>query len=196
MTKAFFYDLQHINGGGSRPGRLRRAGTPRKVAVLGAGMMGAGIAYVLRARRAGTVVLKDVSLEAAEQGKGYSERLVAKGVKRGRTTLETGEALLERITPTADYNDLAGCDMVIEAVFESAALKQEVFAAGDEDHRAGRAAVLQHLDAADHRAGRRASTARATSSACTSSRRSTRCRWSRSSAASGPPTPRWPRRST
>ncbi|MFC4950417.1 3-hydroxyacyl-CoA dehydrogenase NAD-binding domain-containing protein [Pseudonocardia sp. GCM10023141] len=126
MTKAFFFDLQHINGGGSRPDGFEKY-TPRKVAVLGAGMMGAGIAYTC-ALSGWEVVLKDVSLEAAEKGKAYSESLVAKGVKRGKTTLEKGEALLERITPTADYNDLAGCDIVIEAVFESVALKQEVFA--------------------------------------------------------------------
>ena len=125
MTKAFFYDLNAINGGASRPDGYERY-TPRKVAVLGAGMMGAGIAYVC-ALSGWEVLLKDVSLEAAEKGKTYSEGLVAKGVKRGRTTLEKGEALLERITPTADYNDLAGCDIVIEAVFESVALKQEVF---------------------------------------------------------------------
>jgi 3-hydroxyacyl-CoA dehydrogenase/enoyl-CoA hydratase/3-hydroxybutyryl-CoA epimerase len=125
MTKAFFYDLQHINGGGSRPDGYERW-QPRKVAVLGAGMMGAGIAYSC-ALVGWPVVLKDVSLEAAERGKGYSEKLVATAVKRGRTTLEAGEALLERITPTADYNDLAGCDMIIEAVFESVPLKQDVF---------------------------------------------------------------------
>ncbi|HWM58621.1 MAG TPA: 3-hydroxyacyl-CoA dehydrogenase NAD-binding domain-containing protein [Pseudonocardia sp.] len=125
MTKAFFYDLQHINGGGSRPDGYERW-QPRKVGVLGAGMMGAGIAYVC-ALSGWPVVLKDVSLEAAERGKGYSQGLVAKGVKRGRTTLAAGEELLERITPTADYNDLAGCDLVIEAVFESVPLKQEVF---------------------------------------------------------------------
>jgi 3-hydroxyacyl-CoA dehydrogenase/enoyl-CoA hydratase/3-hydroxybutyryl-CoA epimerase len=125
MTKAFFYDLQTINGGGSRPAGFEKW-APRKVAVLGAGMMGAGIAYTC-ALSGWDVVLKDVSLEAAEKGKGYSESLVAKGVKRGRTTLEKGEALLGRITPTADYGDLAGCDLVIEAVFESVALKQEVF---------------------------------------------------------------------
>ena len=125
MTKAFFFDLQHINGGGSRPDGFDTY-TPRKVAVLGAGMMGAGIAYQC-ALSGWEVVLKDVSLEAAEKGKGYSESLVAKGVKRGKTTVEKGEALLERITPTADYNDLAGCDLIIEAVFESVALKQEVF---------------------------------------------------------------------
>jgi 3-hydroxyacyl-CoA dehydrogenase / enoyl-CoA hydratase / 3-hydroxybutyryl-CoA epimerase len=125
MTKAFFYDLQHINGGGSRPDGFERW-RPRKVAVLGAGMMGAGIAYTC-ALSGWEVVLKDVTLEAAEKGKGYSEGLVAKGVKRGKTTLAAGEALLERITPTDGYNDLAGCDLIIEAVFESAALKQEVF---------------------------------------------------------------------
>jgi 3-hydroxyacyl-CoA dehydrogenase / enoyl-CoA hydratase / 3-hydroxybutyryl-CoA epimerase len=125
MTKAFFFDLQAINGGASRPKGFEKW-TPRKVAVLGAGMMGAGIAYVC-AQAGWEVVLKDVSLEAAEKGKAYSEGLVAKGVKRGSVTLEKGEALLEKITPTADYNDLAGCDTVIEAVFESVELKHEVF---------------------------------------------------------------------
>lgn len=125
MTKAFFYDLQAINAGSSRPQGLEKW-APRKVAVLGAGMMGAGIAYVC-ALAGWDVVLKDVTLEAAEKGKTYSEALVAKGVKRGRTTLEKGGALLGHITPTGDYDDLAGCDVVIEAVFESVALKQEVF---------------------------------------------------------------------
>lgn len=125
MTKAFFFDLQAINNGKSRPDGYDKW-QPRKVAVLGAGMMGAGIAYVC-ALSGWEVVLKDVSLEAAEKGKEYSESLVAKGVKRGKTTLEKGEALLQRITPTADYNDLAGCDVIIEAVFESVKLKQEVF---------------------------------------------------------------------
>ncbi|HEX4248894.1 MAG TPA: enoyl-CoA hydratase-related protein, partial [Pseudonocardia sp.] len=124
MTKAFFFDLQAINNGKSRPDGHDKW-QPTKVAVLGAGMMGAGIAYVC-ALAGWEVVLKDVSLEAAEKGKGYSESLVAKGVKRGKVTLEKGEALLQRITPTADYNDLAGADVIIEAVFESVKLKQEV----------------------------------------------------------------------
>lgn len=125
MTKAFFFDLQHIKGGGSRPDGFA-PWAPRRVAVLGAGMMGAGIAYTC-ALSGWDVVLKDVTLEAAEKGKVYSAGLVAKGVQRGRTTADKGAALLERITPTADYDDLAGCDLVIEAVFESVALKQEVF---------------------------------------------------------------------
>jgi 3-hydroxyacyl-CoA dehydrogenase/enoyl-CoA hydratase/3-hydroxybutyryl-CoA epimerase len=125
MTKAFFYDLQTINGGGSRPDGFEEW-APTKVAVLGAGMMGAGIAYTC-ALSGWDVVLKDVSKEAAEKGKAYSEALVAKGVERGRTTQEKGDALLARIHPTDDYADLAGCDIVIEAVFESVQLKQEVF---------------------------------------------------------------------
>ncbi len=125
MTKAFFFDLQHINGGGSRPAGIDKY-TPTKVAVLGAGMMGAGIAYTC-ALSGWEVVLKDVSLEAAKKGKAYSETLVAKGVSRGKTTQAKGDALLARITATDDYADLAGCDIVIEAVFESVALKQEVF---------------------------------------------------------------------
>jgi 3-hydroxyacyl-CoA dehydrogenase / enoyl-CoA hydratase / 3-hydroxybutyryl-CoA epimerase len=126
MTKAFFFDMQTIAGGASRPDGFARW-MPTKVAVLGAGMMGAGIAYSC-ALAGWEVVLKDVSLEAAAKGKGYSEGLVAKGVQRGATTEEKGRALLARITPTDDYAALAGCDLVIEAVFESPALKKEVFA--------------------------------------------------------------------
>ncbi len=120
-----FYDLQKVNGGASRP-----AGQPeyraRKVGVLGAGMMGAAIAYVC-ARVGIEVVLEDVSLEAARRGKGYAERLEAAALDRGRTTEETSAALLARITPSADPADLAGVDLVVEAVFESVDVKQQVF---------------------------------------------------------------------
>jgi 3-hydroxyacyl-CoA dehydrogenase/enoyl-CoA hydratase/3-hydroxybutyryl-CoA epimerase len=125
MTKAFFFDLQAINNGTSRPDGYDRW-QPTRVAVLGAGMMGAGIAYVC-ALAGWEVVLKDVSIEAAQKGKAYSEGLVTKGVQRGKTTQEKGDALLARITPTAEYADLAGCDVVIEAVFESVELKHQVF---------------------------------------------------------------------
>lgn len=125
MTKAFFFDLNAINNGTSRPDGYERW-VPTKVAVLGAGMMGAGIAYVC-ALAGWEVVLKDVSIEAAQKGKAYSEGLVAKAVQRGRTTQEKGDALLARITPTASYEDLAGADIVIEAVFESVELKHRVF---------------------------------------------------------------------
>ncbi|MBX5487296.1 MAG: 3-hydroxyacyl-CoA dehydrogenase family protein, partial [Mycolicibacterium hassiacum] len=125
MIQAFFFDLQTINGGGSRPDNIP-ASRPTKVGVLGAGMMGAGIAYV-SAKAGFEVVLKDVTLEAAQRGKGYSEKLEAKAVERGRTTQEKSQALLDRIKPTADVADLAGVDFVIEAVFENSELKHKVF---------------------------------------------------------------------
>ncbi|MGH3526185.1 MAG: 3-hydroxyacyl-CoA dehydrogenase NAD-binding domain-containing protein [Pseudonocardiaceae bacterium] len=126
MIKAFFFDLQHINKGGSRPDGYPRR-TFSKVGVLGAGMMGAGIAYSC-ARAGMDVVLKDVDLAAAQRGKGYSEKVLSKAMSRGRSTAEQRDALLARITPTADAADLKGCDLVIEAVFEDPALKKKVFA--------------------------------------------------------------------
>ncbi|ACU97999.1 3-hydroxyacyl-CoA dehydrogenase [Saccharomonospora viridis] len=126
MTKAFFFDLQHINSGGSRPKGFEKY-TARKVGVLGAGMMGAAIAYV--AAKAGIdVVLKDVSKENAEKGKDYARKLEEKALKRGKTTEEKSKALLDRIVTTGDPADFAGVDFVIEAVFESTELKHKVFA--------------------------------------------------------------------
>ncbi|KQX50895.1 MULTISPECIES: 3-hydroxyacyl-CoA dehydrogenase NAD-binding domain-containing protein [unclassified Streptomyces] len=125
MIQAFFFDLQAVNSGASRPKGVEKRPV-RKVAVLGAGMMGAGIAYSC-ARAGIEVVLKDVSAESAAKGKAYSEALCAKAVSRGRTTQEKADALLARITPTAEVRDLAGCDAVIEAVFEDTALKHKVF---------------------------------------------------------------------
>ncbi|MFR9787827.1 3-hydroxyacyl-CoA dehydrogenase NAD-binding domain-containing protein [Streptomyces sp. MB22_4] len=125
MIQAFFFDLQAVNSGANRPKDIASRQV-RKVAVLGAGMMGAGIAYSC-ARAGIEVVLKDVSLEAALKGKAYSEKLCAKAVSRGRTTQEKADALLARITPTGDAADVAGCDAVIEAVFEDTALKHKVF---------------------------------------------------------------------
>jgi len=126
MIKAFFFDLQHINSGGSRPDGYEKY-TAQKVGVLGAGMMGAGIAYVC-ARGGMDVVLKDVSLEAAEKGKDYSVKLFDKAVSRGKATREKADETLARIHPTDKPADLAGCDLVIEAVFESPELKHKVFA--------------------------------------------------------------------
>ncbi|WP_432138774.1 3-hydroxyacyl-CoA dehydrogenase NAD-binding domain-containing protein [Streptomyces sp. bgisy154] len=125
MIQAFFFDLQAVNSGANRPKGVEPRQV-RKVAVLGAGMMGAGIAYSC-ARAGIDVVLKDVSADAARKGKGYSEKLCAKAVAKGRTSREKADALLARITPTADPQDLAGCDAVIEAVFEDTALKHKVF---------------------------------------------------------------------
>ncbi|MFI6469575.1 3-hydroxyacyl-CoA dehydrogenase NAD-binding domain-containing protein [Streptomyces sp. NPDC050516] len=125
MIQAFFFDLQAVNSGLSRPQGIEPRPV-RKVAVLGAGMMGAGIAYSC-ARAGIEVVLKDVSQEAADKGKAYSEKLLAKALSRGRTTEAKRDALLALITPTADPGALAGCDAVIEAVFEDTALKHKVF---------------------------------------------------------------------
>lgn len=126
MIKAFFFDMGHISAGGSRPAGFEKY-TAKKVAVLGAGMMGAGIAYVC-ARGGMDVVLKDVSLEAAERGKAYSKALTDKAVARGQQTQEAADALLAQISPTADAADVAGADLVIEAVFENVAVKQAAFA--------------------------------------------------------------------
>ncbi len=126
MIQAFFFDLQHVSRGGNRP-----AGVPRrpatKVAVLGAGMMGAGIAYVC-ARNGIDVVLKDVTVEAAQKGKAYSEKLLAKQVSRGRTSEDEAAAVLDRIVATDSYADAAGADVMIEAVFEDQGLKHGVYA--------------------------------------------------------------------
>jgi 3-hydroxyacyl-CoA dehydrogenase/enoyl-CoA hydratase/3-hydroxybutyryl-CoA epimerase len=130
MIKAFFFDLQHVNGGGSRPAGFERYAA-RRVAVLGAGMMGAGIAYVC-ARNGFEVVLKDVSTEAAERGKGYSARLLDKAVSRGRLTAGHRDRVLARIAPTASVADCAGAEAVIEAVFEDPELKRRVFAEVEE----------------------------------------------------------------
>ncbi|TWE11665.1 3-hydroxyacyl-CoA dehydrogenase NAD-binding domain-containing protein [Rudaeicoccus suwonensis] len=126
MIQAFFFDLQGIKKGASRPGGIE----PRKahrVGVLGAGMMGAGIAYSL-AKVGIDVVLKDVDEAAAQKGKGYSIGLCDKAVGRGRMTQAAADALLAHITPTSDPEALAGCDTVIEAVFEDPQLKSRVFA--------------------------------------------------------------------
>ncbi|MFD5246605.1 3-hydroxyacyl-CoA dehydrogenase NAD-binding domain-containing protein [Amycolatopsis sp. NPDC058340] len=125
MTKAFFFDLQSINSGGSRPEGFEKY-TAKKVGVVGAGMMGAAIAYV-SAKAGIDVVLKDVTLEGAEKGKGYAVKLEEKALSRGKTTQEKSDALLAKIKPTDKAEDFAGVDFVIEAVFESVELKHKVF---------------------------------------------------------------------
>lgn len=125
MTQAFFFDLQHINSGGSRPDGYEQY-QAKKVGVVGAGMMGAAIAYV--AAKAGIdVVLKDVDAESAEKGKGYAVKLEEKALSRGKTTQERSDALLGRIKPSGDPKDFQGVDFVVEAVFESQDLKHKVF---------------------------------------------------------------------
>ncbi|NRA68146.1 MAG: enoyl-CoA hydratase/isomerase family protein [Pseudobacteriovorax sp.] len=124
MIKTFFFDLNATNKGASRPTDFP-VFVANKVGILGAGMMGAGIAYAA-AKNGIEAILKDVSQEQAEKGKGYSENLTAKRMKRGQTTAEEAAALLSRITPTADVANLAGCDLIIEAVYEDRKLKASV----------------------------------------------------------------------
>ena len=123
MIRTLFLSLQEINKGARRP-----AGVPkralRKIGVLGAGFMGAGIAYV-SAQAGLDVVLLDRDPETAAKGKAHSERLINAQVERGRASAADRDALLARIAPTADYVELQDCDLVIEAVFEDRKVKEE-----------------------------------------------------------------------
>ena len=98
-----------------------------KLGILGAGMMGAGVAFV-SARAGMHVVLLDTTQEQADKGKDYSRQIMQKRLEKGRTTVEKTEALLERIHTTTDYEDLRGCELVIEAVFEDRKIKADVTA--------------------------------------------------------------------
>ena len=126
MIQAFFFDLQRATGARGRPEEIPQFPLT-KVVVLGAGMMGAGIAYVC-AKAGLEVVLKDVAEGAAFNGKSYSKRLVDKAVERGRSTRAQADEFLALITPTADPAAAAGAQLVIEAVFEDPKVKAEVFA--------------------------------------------------------------------
>lgn len=124
MIQAFFFDMNAIKGGASRPKGVPRW-QPKKVGVLGAGMMGAGIAYA-NAARGVPCVLKDVSLDKAEAGREVARKLTAGKVAKGRMSEAEQQALLALVTPTADAGDLEGCDLIIEAVFEQRELKARV----------------------------------------------------------------------
>ncbi|MCV6586252.1 MAG: 3-hydroxyacyl-CoA dehydrogenase NAD-binding domain-containing protein [Marinibacterium sp.] len=124
MIRSLFLNKEALEKGAVRP-----AGVPdqrvKKVGVLGAGMMGAGIALV-SAQAGIEVVLIDRDQEAADRGKAYSETFMDKGIKRGKATPEKKEALLSLITATPDLEALKGCDLIIEAVFEDTAVKAEM----------------------------------------------------------------------
>lgn len=122
MIRSLFISLQELNKGARRPAEMPETKF-KKIGVLGAGFMGAGIAYVT-AKAGIPVVLLDRDTASAEKGKAHSEGLMDGLIKKGRATLEHKEKLLDLITPTADYTELAGCDLVVEAVFEDSGVKK------------------------------------------------------------------------
>lgn len=126
MIRSLFVSMQELNKGARRPADVP-ASRLKKVGVVGAGFMGAGIAYVT-AQAGLDVILIDRDIEAAEKGKAYSHKLVSDQIMKGRAKTADRDALLGRITASADYADLKGCDLVIEAVFEDPKVKAEVIA--------------------------------------------------------------------
>ncbi|MDA8945970.1 3-hydroxyacyl-CoA dehydrogenase NAD-binding domain-containing protein [Luminiphilus sp.] len=124
MINTFFFQMNKVNGGASRPKDVPPQKT-EKVGILGAGMMGQGIAYS-SAMVGIEVVLKDISLDAAVKGKAYSHALLQKRVDKGRMTSEKMAQVLSLIHPTASDEDLDGCDLIIEVVFENMTLKHQM----------------------------------------------------------------------
>ncbi len=126
MIRTLFISMGEINKGVRRPKDVAPVKL-KKIGIVGAGFMGAGIAYV-SANAGMDVVLLDQSLEAAEKGKAYAHKLVTDQINKGRAKTADREALLARITPSADFGDLSSCELVIEAVFEDPKVKAEVIA--------------------------------------------------------------------
>ncbi len=124
MIRSLFVSLQEINKGARRPAEVPKTDF-KKIGVVGAGFMGAGIAYVT-AKAGIPVVLLDRDQESADKGKAHSEDLENKAIQKRRSTEEKKQAILDRIAATADYADLDGCDLVIEAVFEDSEIKRVV----------------------------------------------------------------------
>ena len=126
MINTFFFNMNAIKSGQSRP---RSAGSdkykPQKVGILGAGMMGGGIAYVQASRGIATV-LRDLTPDKAQAGKNYSVKVTQPRVEKGRMSPQDQAALLSRITATDSVETLRGCDLIIEAVFENRELKARV----------------------------------------------------------------------
>ncbi|WP_374961328.1 3-hydroxyacyl-CoA dehydrogenase NAD-binding domain-containing protein [Spongiibacter tropicus] len=124
MMTTFFVQMEALNRGASRPQGPEKFQC-RKLGILGAGQMGAGIATTA-AQKGIEVVLKDISQENADRGKAYAEAFYDKGISKGKMSEEQKAEYLGRIKATADYADLAGCELVIEAVFEDRKIKAAV----------------------------------------------------------------------
>jgi 3-hydroxyacyl-CoA dehydrogenase / enoyl-CoA hydratase / 3-hydroxybutyryl-CoA epimerase len=126
MMRSLFVSMQDLNKGARRPAAIPPTKFKR-VGIIGAGFMGAGIGYVT-AQAGIEVVLIDRDQDSADKGKAQSQKLITEQVNKGRATAADRDALLSRITATADYAALRDCDLVIEAVFEDRAVKTETYA--------------------------------------------------------------------
>ena len=125
MIRSLFINKEALDKGANRPAVADQS--VRRVGIIGAGMMGAGIAYV-SANAGIDVVLIDAAQDAADRGKAYSEGLLDKGIARRKVTADKKADVLARITATTDYTALAGCDLIVEAVFEDMKVKADVTA--------------------------------------------------------------------
>jgi 3-hydroxyacyl-CoA dehydrogenase/enoyl-CoA hydratase/3-hydroxybutyryl-CoA epimerase len=123
MIRSLFLSKQELDKGAGRPASIEKVDV-KKVAVLGAGMMGAGIAYV-QAMAGIETVLIDQTQEAADKGKAHAAELLAKRISRGQMTQDKADQVLALITPTTDWAQIKGSDLVIEAVFENREVKAE-----------------------------------------------------------------------
>ena len=126
MIRSLFVSMQDLNKGARRPANVPPTKL-KKVGIIGAGLMGAGIAYV-SAQGGLDVVLIDRDQEAADKGKAYSHKILTDQINKGRGTSADRDALLAKITATPDYNALKGCDLIVEAVFEDRKVKAEATA--------------------------------------------------------------------
>ncbi len=135
MIRSLFVNMQELNKGARRPADIRPTRL-KTVGVLGAGFMGAGIAYVTAA--AGLkVVLLDRDMESADKGKAFCDGLISDRVAKKRATEKDKEKLLSLITPTTDYADLSDCELIIEAVFEDRQIKADVTAKAEAHMKRG-----------------------------------------------------------
>ncbi len=124
MIRSLFLSKQELDKGAVRPAGEPKS-DPKKVTVIGAGMMGAGIAYV-QAMAGIQTILIDRDQEAADKGKAHVEELLKKRLSRGQLTQEKYDALLASVVATTDYDQIKGSDLVIEAVFENREIKADV----------------------------------------------------------------------
>ena len=124
MITANFFQMNEVKGGASRPQGIAKTRI-KKLGIIGAGMMGQGIAHV-SALVGIEVILKDMSLDAAEKGKAYSNAVMDKLISRGRFDATKKQSVLDLIKPTDKDQDLQGCDLIIEAVFEKLSLKKQI----------------------------------------------------------------------